>query len=206
MKSDLLEQIGFDWMQQKPGIFVKANLKYRPLQNNTTKEFNNEKDIIYSDIDLLAIDINDIETVTVINCKSWMDGFDFKNFHLHLSESSKHTRKFGGKEYWKHFRDLVDAKWHQGFIDRIKKENKHFKKLKYIILNVLSKNKDFTNEWKRNKFIVDNFKESSIDLVSIESKEIKELLTDIDTGNSTYAENSEFIRVLQLLRKAKVLE
>ena len=206
MKEDILEQIGHDWIQQHNGKYVKTNLKYRPDINNKTYEYNKTTDTIASDIDILSIDLYDIETVTVINCKSWMDGFDFKLFHKNLSSKENHNKKFGGKEFWKHFRDLIDPKWHNAFIERIKSENPKFKKMKYIILNVYSKNKEFAKEWENNEIIRNNFQRSGIELISIESKEITELIKQIETRGSDFAENSDFIRVLQLLRVAKTIK
>jgi hypothetical protein len=206
MKEDILEQIGHDWLQQQNGKYVKTNLKYKPDINNKAHEYNKSKDRIHSDIDILSIDLNDIETVTVINCKSWMDGFDFKLFHKNLSLIENHKKNFGGKEYWKHFRDLISPKWHSAFIERIKLENPKFKKLKYIILNVYSKNKDWVVEWENIETIKNNFQTTGIELVSIESKEIIDLIKQIETKCSDFAENSDFTRVLQLLRVAKTIK
>lgn len=206
MKEDILEQIGHDWIQQQNGKYVKTNLKYRPDINNTTFEYKKTTDTFYSDIDILSVDLNNIETVTVINCKSWMDGFDFKLFHNNLSLKENLFKKFGGKEFWKHFRDLIDPKWHNAFIEKIKLENPQFKKLIYIILNVHSKNKDWVSRWKNNEIIKNNFQRTGIELVSIESKEIIELIKQIETKGSDFAENSDFIRVLQILRVAKTIK
>ena len=71
MKEDILEQIGHDWIQQQNGKYVKTNLKYRPDINNKTYEYNKAKDTIHSDIDILSIDLNEVDTVTVINCKGY---------------------------------------------------------------------------------------------------------------------------------------
>ena len=174
--------------------------------NNKTYEYIKATDAIHSDIDILSIDLNDIEMVTVINCKSWMDGFDFKLFHENLSLKENHNKKFGGKEFWKHFRDLIDPKWHNAFVERIKLENPKFKKLKYIILNVYSKNKEWVSKWENIDTINDNFKKTGIELISIESKEINDLIKEIKTKGSDFAENSDFIRVLQLLRVAKAMK
>lgn len=206
MKEDLLEQIGHDWIQQQKGKYVKTNLKYRPDFNQKIYEYIKSKDTVYSDIDILSIDLNDIETVTVICCKSWMDGFDFKFFYENLSLKENQKKKFGGKEVWKHFRDLIDPKWHYAFVERIKLENPKFKKLKYIILNIYSKNKDWVTKWGNIESIKDNFQKTGIELVSIESKEIIDLIKQIETKGSDFAENSNFIRVIQLLRVAKTLK
>jgi len=200
MKEDILEQIAADWLLQKNGCFVKTNLKYKPSPE--CDQFNCKSDIIHSDIDLLSVDLQHPETVTIINCKSWMDGFDFKWFHNYLSDTEKHSKAFGGKEVWKHFRDLVNEKWHQAFIERIKAENPLFKKLNYIILSVFAKNEEYVAEWMTNQLIIKNFKKSKIEF-SIQGKEIAELVNDIETKGSEYAENSAFCRTLQLLRVAK---
>ena len=131
---------------------------------------------------------------------------DFKLFHKNLSLKENQNKKFGGKEYWKHFRDLIDPKWHNAFIERIKLENPKFKKLKYIILNVYSKNKDWVTKWENNETIKNNFQTTGIELVSIESNEIIDLIKQIETRGSDFAENSDFIRVLQLLRVAKTMK
>ena len=204
MKEDILEQIAADWLLQKNGCFVKTNLKYKPSPE--CGQFNSKLDIIHSDIDLLSVDLQLPETVTIINCKSWMDGFDFKWFSKHLSDKEKHTREFGGKEVWKHFRDLVNEKWHQAFIERIKAENPLFKKMNYIILSVFAKNKEYVADWMTNTLIIENFKKSNIELLSIQGKEIAELVNEIETKGSEYAENSDFCRTLQLLRVAKLIK
>lgn len=204
MKEDILEQIGSDWLNQKPSAFVKSNLKYRPLSTDT--DYVKEKDNIHSDIDLLSVSLSDIETVTVINCKSWMDGFDFKSFHNNLIDESKHDKLYGGKEYWKHFRELISPKWHRAFIQRVKEENPKFKKLKYIILTITAQNKASIIEWKSNPIIAKNFMDSGIELISIESKEIHELIDEIKTEGGGFVENSDFCRTLQLLRVGKLIK
>lgn len=204
MKEDILEQIGDDWLNQMTSVFVKSNLKYKPLPSDM--DYVKNKDNIPSDIDLLAVSFSDIETVTVINCKSWMDGFDFKSFHNHLNDLSKHDKNYSGKRYWKHFRELISPKWHRAFIQRIKQENPNFKKLKYIILTIKAKNKTSVVDWMLNPIITKNFNESEIELLCIESKEIHELIDEIKTEVGGYAENSDFCRTLQLLRVGNIIK
>ena len=202
MKEDILEQIGADWLLNKNGVFVKSNLKYKP--NKEQSGYEHLKDNIPSDIDLLSVDLSDINTVKIINCKSWMDGFDFKYFHECLSSTEKHNRKFGGKEIWKHFRELICEKWHIAFINRIKEENPHVTQIEYYILCVHGRNIEYVKDWIVNPIIQNNFKKSGINLKSIYAKTIKDLIAEIETKSSETTENSDFCRTIQLLRAASI--
>ncbi|EOQ87579.1 hypothetical protein LEP1GSC202_0317 [Leptospira yanagawae serovar Saopaulo str. Sao Paulo = ATCC 700523] len=203
MKEDVLETIGADWLLQKPSVYVKTNLKYRPPKESI--DFDIQKDNIYSDIDILSLNINNLDIVTILNCKSWMDGFDCKKFDEMLKDSSNHEKEFGGKEYWKHFRELISPKWNKGFIQRIKEENKNFKNIKYIILSLYAKNKESILEWQKNQIILQNFKNENINLLSIEILELKDLIKDINIKSSDYVENSDFIRMIQILKASRIL-
>ena len=203
MKEDVLETIGADWLSQKPSVFVKTNLKYRPPKDSF--DFDIQKDNIHSYIDILSLDLNNLEIVTILNCKSWMDGFDCKKFNDMLVDSNNHNKQFGGKEYWKHFRELISPKWNKGFVQRIKEENQSFKSLKYIILSLYAKNKESIINWKTNKLILNNFESQNINLLSIEIIELKDLIKDIDTNSSQYAENSDFTRMIQIMKASKIL-
>jgi hypothetical protein len=203
MKEDILEQIGNDWILRQEGQFTKTNIKYRPSINHPS--YVKSTDSIHSDIDILAINTKEIDTVTVINCKAWMDGFDFKIFNDHLTDKNKHNDLFGGKEYWKHFRDIIDPKWNAAFIDAIKKENPSFINLRYIILCVYASNKASIADWVKNPIINNNFASTGINLLSIEAIELKELVSQINVKGTDYAENSEISRMLQLFIAAKIL-
>jgi len=203
MKEDVLEIIGADWLSQKPSVYVKTNLKYRPLK--ISSDFDILQDNIPSDIDILSLNLDNLEIVTILNCKSWMDGFDCKKFDEMLKDSNNHDKKFGGKEYWKHFRELISPKWNKGFIQRIKEENKNFKSIKYIILSLYSKNKESISDWMKNPIILQNFKNENINLLSIEILELEDLIKNINIKSSEYVENSDFIRMIQIMKASKIL-
>jgi hypothetical protein len=111
MKEDILEQLADEYLQSK-GYFTRHNIKFCPSQDHP--EFDSKKDSNHSDIDILGVHPkkNGPERVWVVSCKSWQSGFSIDQKIKQLEEN----KKFGGKEAWKSFRELMVPKWSAAFI------------------------------------------------------------------------------------------
>ena len=114
MKEDILEQIMQDWLQHK-GYFTQTNVRFRPDQKDVSKDKWN-KYCVHSDIDLIAISPNknaEYGPVVVVNCKSWVSGFDEGRLLREIKKKNPRATKL--------FKTLTDKHWGNALVKKVKK-------------------------------------------------------------------------------------
>lgn len=115
MKEDILEQLVDDYLQAL-GYFTRHNLKFRPRDDHP--EFISNQDSNHSDIDVLGFHPLKAgpDRVMVVSCKSWQAGFRVKS-KIAALEGGKIV---SGRQAWKAFRELMQPKWSDAFIAKVK--------------------------------------------------------------------------------------
>jgi hypothetical protein len=114
MKEDILEQLVDEYLQLK-GYFTRHNIKFRPSQDHA--EFKTKQDSNHSDIDVIGFNplLMGCDRVVVVSCKSWQSGFNPKTKIKEFEEN----KTVGGREAWRGFRELVNPKWSEAFIQSV---------------------------------------------------------------------------------------
>ena len=208
MKEDILEQAVDDWFLSQDGTFTKHNLKFKPGIDDP--DYISNQDSVYSDIDVLAIHLKKegVERVSSASCKSWQEGFYAKKaLHDLLNDRDK---KWGGREIWKSFRELVIPKWGKAYSKKIFDETGSKDFTYYLFVTKLSGIKgdelgksryDFEN---CDKFI-DNLKFDTNSKVEIKIKTFKEIMDEhFLRKNATTIEATEIGRLLQIFRASDI--
>ncbi|MDC3957629.1 hypothetical protein KEG38_27470 [Polyangium jinanense] len=114
MREDILEQLVDDHLQLQ-GYFTRHNLKFKPRSDHLA--FSKRHDSNHSDIDVVGFHPTRLgdDRVVAVSCKSWQSGFDVRS---KLEEVTQNKRR-GGRESWKYFRELVEPKWSEAFVDAV---------------------------------------------------------------------------------------
>ena len=120
MKEDILEQTVDDWFLSHDSTFTKHNIKFKPCIQDV--DFISNQDSVYSDIDVLAVHLKaeGVNRVSAASCKSWQEGFNCKKALNDLLNNQ--NNKWGGREVWKSFRELVIPKWGRAYSKKIYEE------------------------------------------------------------------------------------
>lgn len=116
MKEDILEQIVDEYLQAK-GYFTLHNVKFKPSSNHNDYVLNQDSN--HSDIDVLGFNplLTSNKRVMAVSCKSWQGGFK----PISIINALENDKRVGGKEAWKHFRELTKDKWAEAMINCVKK-------------------------------------------------------------------------------------
>jgi hypothetical protein len=202
MKEDILEQIVEDWQLSQKGCFVKHNIKFRP--DPESEDYDSQKDSVNSDIDILSININDNNKVSVFNCKSWQKGFNIKYFYENLMVDEIITYNLiHGHKTIKYFREFVINKWRKAFIKAIFEETKSKKFTYYVVCTKIINNKNNEKELFEKSEIIKNSFYSDGAEIEIKIITLAELIYDfkrrIDKKITNYTESTEVGRLLQLI-------
>ncbi|PXW91132.1 hypothetical protein C8R34_10141 [Nitrosomonas sp. Nm84] len=114
IKEDILEQLVAEYLLHE-GYFVQHNLKFRP--DEAHPDFVRQLDSNHSDIDVVGIHPHrqGEDRVVAVSCKSWQSGFNPKT----EIEAIEQNKKISGRERWKPFRELVNPKWSEAFLQRM---------------------------------------------------------------------------------------
>ena len=157
MKEDILEQIVDDCFLSQSGTFTKHNIKFRPDEKR--KDYNSKMDSSHSDIDILAVNLNkqSNERVSVVTCKSWQQGFNPKNWADWLVNDQ--SKRFGSREAWKFFRELVKPNWAEAFIKKIEEET-HSTEFIYYIACTKIQGENNKEIFEKNDYFLDNLRTS----------------------------------------------
>jgi len=209
MKEDILEQIMEDYFVAKPGFFVKHNIKFRP-----NKEFIGyiaNQDSVHSDIDILALNVNekDCDRVFAVTCKSWQGGFNAKMWLDELEkEVEEHDKKSYGREKWKYFRELVVGKWTDAFIREIENQTGS-KAFTYIIActRIVNNRNNEIQKLEQSKKILGRFASmgAKVNIKVLTFDEIVRQYRDRIKDKETNAiESTEIGRLLQLISSSGV--
>lgn len=195
MKQDILEQLVEDYLQAR-GYFTRANLKFRPTEIIPGDDA--RKDAVSSDIDVIGFHPGkrDPEAVVVVTCKSWQRGFSAKYWRDKIS--SRSTTKVAGKEAWKHFRELADARWAGSFLSAIEGATGRRRFTYLTAVTRLSDPKE-RKAWENNAVFARHLERNPIQL-----KTLAEMLREVFKSLGTSVESSQFSRTLQLIKAAGI--
>ncbi|MBX3163211.1 MAG: hypothetical protein KF900_01915 [Bacteroidetes bacterium] len=203
MKEDVLEQIIEDWLLSQSGTFTKHNVKYRP--SKTELDYNSKADSSHSDIDVLAVHLNESgkKRVSVVSCKSWQQGFNPMSWHDALINNPS-DKKFANKKVWKSFRELVIPKWSNAFREKIYEETQSYDFTYYIAIAKLSGGKEaevYKSVFETEKSFLSLLKKNTNSKVEIKIITVNELLDEFfNKPNSTTLEATLVGRFMQVLK------
>ena len=208
MKEDILEQTVDDWFLSQESTFTKHNIKFKP--NSEDAEFIGNQDSVCSDIDVLAVHLeaDGVNRVSAASCKSWQEGFYAKKALEDLMNNK--NKKWGGREIWKGFRELIIPKWGRAYSKKIFEEtlSKDFTYYLFVTKISGSKGEDLENskkEFENCKVFLDNLKYDSNAQVKIKIKTFKEIMVEhFLRKNSTTMEATEIGRLLQIFRASEI--
>jgi len=198
-KQDVLEQIAEDWLQLR-GYFTVHDVPFRP--DGSSPGHSSQTDSVHSDIDLIAVHPSPPRgkpKAYVVTCKSGSGKFNAKK----LVDAIAHEKKWWGKLAWKHFRELCDEKWRNGFLRTVaakigaRKSDGQPKPFTYLIVvgNAVEGATDVLNA---------NFRQA-IGNNPIEVKSFNQILDEVwqlvNADNARRA-NSDIGRLLQLVKQS----
>jgi len=208
MKEDILEQIAEDFFNNKKGFFTKHNIKFRPVYTDT--DYDSKADSVHSDIDLIALSIQENSKLYAVSCKSWQGGY---NATKSLDEIENAIKKQPGKtkgerDYWCLFRELCIKKWRDSFLRAIrletnKQENEPID-LEYWILctKITLRSVENKDKISSSQALLDFFKEKNVDLkikvITIDEL-IDQIKKSIENKETPSVETTHFSRTLQLI-------
>ncbi len=204
MKEDILEQIVEDWLIARNGCFVKHNVKFRPSKEED--EYIPNQDSVHSDIDILAIDVNQKGNgkVYAVTCKSWQSGLNAKLWLEELEKDiSEVEKKSYGREKWKYFRELAVDKWTRAFVDEIYKQT-GTKTFTYIIActKVVNNKNNEKGKIENSKVFLERFKRAGanvkIEIITF-NEIVKEYFSRLNNKETNAVESTEIGRLLQLI-------
>lgn len=193
MKEDILEQLVEDWLQSR-GFFTRANLKFKPSPQHPA--FVRNKDSVASDIDVIGIHPcrSGAESVFVVGCKSWQDGFWIADMANSLVNNR--NRLIGNKEAWKHFRELVEPKWTEAFL-KVIKDTTGSDAFTYITAVTVARDEQNRISWEENPAFKIALGNNPIRLITLH-----DMLAEVFSQLGTTVESSQFSRTLQLIKAA----
>ena len=218
MKEDILEQLVEDWLQAK-GYFTRANLKFRPAKD--CEGYDSKRDSVASDIDVVGIHPGKVgaERVYVVNCKSWQQGFPIAKTlrdlggkaAAKLGESEedpveavgvvedKPGSKLGGRDVWKHFRELVRDRWSTAFLTTLREVAHSGDQFTYVTAVTFARDPQNKELWEGNPDFKKALKGNPIRFLTL-----RDMLGEVFPLLGTSVESSQFSRTLQLFKAAKI--
>ena len=204
MKEDILEQIVDDYFLSQSGTFTKHNIKFRPDEKR--EDYNAKMESSHSDIDILAIHLNKQanERVSVVTCKSWQQGFCPKNWADWLVNNQ--SKRFGSREAWKFFRELVKPNWTEAFIKKIKEETGS-NEFTYWIACTKIQGENNKEIFEKNDYFLDNLSKYGAKNPIIKIITFEEMFEDYrQRTNKQTLEATQVGRLLQLMKASGVMK
>jgi hypothetical protein len=193
MKQDILEQLVEDWLQAQ-GYFTRTNFPFKPGKSHL--DYDSKKDSVASDIDVIGFHPakSGPDRVKVVGCKAWQDGFEIEKMRQALV--SNQNQIFGNKEAWKHFRELVNPKWTEAFLQAIKGAtgSDDFTYVTAVTVSYDLSNKD---RWENETTFKSAMRNNPVKIVTLQ-----EMLGEVFQKLGTSVESSQFSRTLQLIKAA----
>lgn len=187
MKEDVLEQLVDDYLQSQ-GYFTRHNLKFRPKADHP--EFIRNQDSNHSDIDVLGYHpcLVGPERVMAVSCKSWQSGFKVQSIITDL----ENNRIRSGRELWKAFRELMQPKWSEAFIETVESMTGSKEFIYVTAVTVIKGNRDVWESYPRFREAMSG---NPIRLLSL-----PEMLTKLFPALGTTPAGSQLGRILQLIK------
>jgi len=208
LKEDILEQAVDDWFLSQDSTFTKHNIKFKPDPKDV--DFISNQDSVFSDIDVLAVHLKaeGVNRVSAASCKSWQEGLHCKRAMNDLLNNP--NCKWGGREVWKSFRELVIPKWGRAFAKKIFEETLCKDFTYYLFVTRLSGSRGEDIEQSRREFencsvFLNNLRCSDNSSVKIKIVTFKEIVTEhFLRKKSTTLESTEIGRLLQIFRASDI--
>lgn len=208
MKEDILEQTVDDWFLSQDSTFTKHNIKFKP--SNKDSDFISNQDSVYSDIDVLAVHLKaeGVYRVSAASCKSWQEGFNCKKALNDLLNNQ--NNKWGGREVWKSFRELVIPKWGRAYSKKIYEETLNKDYTYYLFVTKLAgiRGEDLEKsriEFENCEIFLNNLRYDGGTQVQIKIKTFKEIMQEhFLRKNSRTIESTEIGRLLQIFRASDI--
>lgn len=190
MKEDILEQLVDDYLQAK-GYFTQHNLKFKPRKGCVG--YSADQDRVPSDIDVIGINprLNGSDRLWVVGCKSWQDGFSPKQ----MLDAIDHGKKVGGKEGWRHFRELARDKWAAAFMDAIYALTGSRQFTYVTAVTLLCGGENGRASWMNRADFINRLEGNPIRILSL-----SEMLDDVFPQLGTSVASSQFSRSMQLIK------
>lgn len=208
MKEDILEQVADDWFLSQEATFTRHNVKFKPSTDDPA--YISNKDSVYSDIDVLAVHLkgSGVNRVSAASCKSWQEGFSVKAAMNDLLYNN--SKKWGGREIWRSFRELVIPKWGRAYSKKIYEETLSKDFTYYVFVTKLAGIRGEDLEQSRAEFenceiFLNNLRYDGGTQVQIKIKTFKEIMEDhFLRKKSTTIEATEIGRLLQIFRASDI--
>ncbi len=208
MKEDILEQAVDDWFLCKDSMFTKHNIHFKPDINDP--DYVGNQDSVNSDIDVLAVNLKmqGVDRVYAASCKSWQEGFNAKKTQYDLLNNP--NKKWGGREIWRSFRELIVLKWGKAFSKKIYDETLSKDYTYYLFVTKLAGMKGENLEQSRIDFencqgFLNNLRYDESSSVQIKIKTFKEMIDEhFLQKNGTTMEATEIGRLLQIFRASDI--
>lgn len=197
MKEDILEQIVEDHLQSL-GYLTRHNLKFKPAADHEL--FDRAKDSVHSDIDVIGIAPTRTgpDRVWVVSCKSWQAGFDPVSMLAALREG----KDTGGRETWKHLRELWVPKWNAAFREAVLEATGADTFTYSIAVTRLGRRttaEEAAQLWMQDPTIASNLQGCELSFLTM-----KEMWRNLQDSVTTTVSGSEIGRLAQLLKAAGV--
>ena len=190
MKEDILEQLVDDYLQAK-GYFTQHNLKFKPRKG--CFGYDAAQDRVPSDIDVIGFNprLSPPDNVWAVGCKSWQDGFWVRQ----MLDAIDHNKKVGGKEGWRHFRELSRDKWAAAFMDAIE-EASGTRRFTYVTaVTLLCGGESAKEAWTNRTDFSKRLEGNPIIIISL-----ADMLEEVFPKLGTTVASSQFSRSLQLIK------
>ena len=194
MKEDILEQMVDEYLMHK-GYFTMHNVKFKPPASDP--DFIGNQDSVASDIDVIAVHPrkDGFERVIVVSCKSWQEGFD----PVSCLDNITHNKKYAGREAWRGFRELCNAKWSRAFMAAVENATGTRSFTYWTAVTSLRKNRDKA-VWEQNPSFRTALDGNPIRLISF-----ADMLDDVWVQLSTTPAATELGRMVQLMKASRWL-
>jgi len=193
MKEDILEQLVTDYLEAD-GYFTTTNVKFRPDRDDPG--FDPKQDSVHSDIDVLGFHPlrSGADRVVAVSCKSWQAGFD-PTWEIDAIVSN---RIVGGREAWRHFRELVNDKWARAFRRAVKQRTGSDQFVYITAVTHLYKQQE-RSVWERHEPFRTTLG------CEIRVLTLSEMVTHVSATLTKTVANSELGRTIQLFKAAGVI-
>ena len=191
-KEDILEQLVEEYLLHE-GYFVQHNLKFRPSRDHL--EIDRRQDSNHSDVDVVGIHPRKTgnDRVVAISCKSWQKGFNPRSAIQALENEGG---KLGGRDAWKHFRELKIPKWSEAFL-KMMQDATGAKEFTYI--TAVTRLDGDKSVWEKHQPFSDAIGGNPIRVL-----DMREMLAAILPKLTTTVANTSIGRMLQLMKASGV--
>jgi hypothetical protein len=190
-KEDILEQLVGEYLTYK-GYFVRHNIKFLPRKDHP--EYVKNLDSNHSDIDVLGFNplLEGPAKVWAVSCKSWQYGFNPASELRNITED----KVVRGRHAWKAFRELINPKWSEAYIEAIK-SCCGTDEFTYVL--AVAKLKGDKSIWENHQEFSQAVNDNPIKIITF-----REMIKEIYSNLGTTLAASEVGRMLQMFKAADI--